>query len=328
MQRNHYYDFLRGVAIMMVVAIHTFCISETNMQDNTLDVNTLVRQIFNCAVPIFLSISGYFLCTKDLNTWSDKKKFWYRQVPKVYVPTMIASLPYIALALKRGNNPISAVMMMSVCGFSIYYFIALIIQYYALLPVFKKTDMGGVILCSSISLTAIFAVSCLTNVAGYKLPLIAYAGPFPVWCVFFAMGCYLRKCERNYSLLLPVMAVIVGLAMEYVETYYWNKNYEGGFGIKCSSFIYSIAVITFLFSCKIEKSYKRNTFTRIIEYIGSISFAIYLYHLYTNEILSLLHITTSLPWILRWAICLVATILTIELFKRIFPKKFHWLFGA
>ena len=143
MKHNHYYDFLRGIAIMMVVAIHTFSIAETDLVHHAVDVNTLVRQIFNCAVPIFLAISGYFLCTKKLDTWADKKNFWRRQVPKVYVPTMIVSLPYLALALKHGNSPIAAVMMMLVCGFSIYYFIALIIQYYVLLPVFKKTNRGG-----------------------------------------------------------------------------------------------------------------------------------------------------------------------------------------
>ena len=143
MQRNHYYDFLRGIAIMMVVGIHTFCTSETNMQDKAIDVNTLVRQILNCAVPIFLAISGYFLCTKNLDTWTDKKTFWRRQMPKVYVPTMIVSLPFFALAIKNGNSPIAAVMTMLACGFSVYYFVALIIQYYALLPIFKKVNLGG-----------------------------------------------------------------------------------------------------------------------------------------------------------------------------------------
>lgn len=164
--------------------------------------------------------------------------------------------------------------------------------------------------------------------AGYKLPLIVYAGPFPVWCVFFAMGCYLRKCKRKYSLWLTGVAVVLGLAMEYAETYYWNTNYEGGFGIKCSSFLFSAAVITLLFSQKIEQAYKRNAFTRTIEYIGSISFAIYLYHLYANEIFGILHITIPQLWIVRWVICIVVTILIIWLFKRTFPKKYHWLIGA
>lgn len=51
-----------------------------------------------------------------------------------------------------------------------------------------------------ISLASISALSYFTKIQGHEMPLIAYAGPFPVWCVFFAMGCYLRKCKRNYSL--------------------------------------------------------------------------------------------------------------------------------
>lgn len=143
MQRNHYFDFLRGIAIMMVMAIHTFRIEETNIQNSVVDLNTLVRQIFNCAVPVFLAISGYFLSAKELDTWIDRRAFWRKQMPKVYVPAMIASLPYLALAMRHGSNPLTAAAVMLVCGFSIYYFIALILQYYALLPVFKKTNRGG-----------------------------------------------------------------------------------------------------------------------------------------------------------------------------------------
>ena len=128
---------------MMVVAIHTFSIAETDIQHDILDVNALVRNVLNCAVPIFLAISGYFLCSKKLDTWADRRAFWRKQMPKVYVPTIIVSLPYLALALRHGSNPLTAVAMMLVCGFNIYYFIALILQYYALLPVFKKTNMGG-----------------------------------------------------------------------------------------------------------------------------------------------------------------------------------------
>lgn len=328
MQRNHYFDFLRGIAIMMVVAIHTFSIAETDIQHNILDVNALVRNVLNCAVPIFLAISGYFLCSKKLDTWADRRAFWRKQMPKVYVPTIIVSLPYLALALRHGSNPLTAVAMMLVCGFSIYYFIALILQYYALLPVFKKTNMGGVILGASISIASILTVTYITQIQGRALPLIVYAGPFPVWCVFFAMGSYLRKCERTYSLLLPILMVIAGLALEYAETYYLNTNYKGGFGIKCSAFVYSMAVITLLFSYRLEQAYKRNKVTRTIEYIGSISFAVYLYHLYGNEVLNILHATTAFPWILRWVLCLVATVLAIELLKRILPQKYHWLLGV
>ena len=151
MQRNHYFDFLRGIAIMMVVAIHTFNVVETNLHDCVMDITTFVRQLFNCAVPIFLAISGYFLGNKKLDTWNECKVFWRKQMTKVYIPTMIVSLPYLALALMHGENPLIAVLTMLVCGYSIYYFIALILQYYALLPILQKVNRGGICECYNIT---------------------------------------------------------------------------------------------------------------------------------------------------------------------------------
>lgn len=143
MQRNYYFDFLRGIAIMMVVAIHTFNVEEADLQGRAVDMTTFVRQLLNCAVPIFLAISGYFLGNKRLETWSERKVFWRKQITKVYIPTMIVSLPYLAIALMHGEHPLIAVLTMLICGYSIYYFIALILQYYALLPILQKVKSGG-----------------------------------------------------------------------------------------------------------------------------------------------------------------------------------------
>jgi surface polysaccharide O-acyltransferase-like enzyme len=45
-QRESYYDFLRGIAIMMVIGIHTYT-------DGFMHFNLFLRQFLNCAVPIF-----------------------------------------------------------------------------------------------------------------------------------------------------------------------------------------------------------------------------------------------------------------------------------
>lgn len=52
MKRNSYFDFLRGLAIMMVVGIHTFSVGNVDMHQD-IDASVLVRQMLNCAVPIF-----------------------------------------------------------------------------------------------------------------------------------------------------------------------------------------------------------------------------------------------------------------------------------
>lgn len=327
MQRNHYFDFLRGIAIMMVVAIHTFNAAETDLLHNMIDINILVRQLLNCAVPIFLAISGYFLCVKNLDTWNERQIFWRKQIPKIYIPTMIVSLPYLVLALLHGKNLFEAVAMMLICGYSIYYFIALILQYYVLLPIFYKIKMGGGVLCAIISLVSILVISYITKIIGYELPLIVYAGPFPVWCVFFAMGCYLRKSKWNYSLFLPFIMTLVGIVMSYGETYYWNINYGGGFGIKISSFVYSMAVITLIFSQKIECVYKRNVMTKGVEYVGYISFPIYLYHFIIIDCFRMFHTVNNMPWCICWGTCMVMTIVLIKILKYVVPQKYCCYFG-
>lgn len=122
MKRNSYFDFLRGLAIMMVVGIHTFSVGNVDMHQD-IDVSVLVRQMLNCAVPIFLDMSGYFLCSKLLDTWTERKTFWRKQLPKVYVPTLIASLPYFVLSVVRGENLIQSIVMTLIYrrGYEVHY---------------------------------------------------------------------------------------------------------------------------------------------------------------------------------------------------------------
>ena len=115
--------------------------------------------------------------------------------------------------------------------------------------------------------------------------------------------------------------------MQYAEYHWLNSLSGGGFGIKVSAWIYSIAVILLLFSAKLERAYKRNAVSRFVEYVGNVSFTIYLYHLLVLIVLSKLGVSV-LPWIGRWAVLMLAILAFVEVAKRILPKKIHWLIGA
>lgn len=92
-QRIEYYDFLRGIAIIMVVGIHTFV---SYPIDTTIGyTSAIVRQLLNCAVPIFLALSGLFCGKKLLDSKEKRLNFWKKQIPKVYIPALIWSLPYL-----------------------------------------------------------------------------------------------------------------------------------------------------------------------------------------------------------------------------------------
>ncbi len=68
MNRIAYFDFLRGLAIIMVCGIHTWHITDFDSLQGIMSI--LLRQILNCAVPLFFS--NIFCSKKYL-----KKKLMY-----------------------------------------------------------------------------------------------------------------------------------------------------------------------------------------------------------------------------------------------------------
>lgn len=143
-QRNVYFDFLRGVAIIMVVGIHT--VNPVKGFDSASEVVTIiVRNMLNCAVPLFLAISGYFIAKKDLSTIKNRLIFWEKQIPTVYIPCILWSLGWFALSVYKGGNHGIAYKLFTlvVCGFSVYYFIALIIQLYCVTPLLLRINNRG-----------------------------------------------------------------------------------------------------------------------------------------------------------------------------------------
>lgn len=140
-QRDTYFDFLRGIAIIMVIGIHTYT-------DGLMHFNLFLRQILNCAVPIFLAISGYFIGHKSFVEQGSYVKFLKKQVPRVYIPMLFWSIPWMLLAIRGGESPMVSVIRTFVGDMSIFYFIILIIQYYALAPLMQRVNRksGGAIM--------------------------------------------------------------------------------------------------------------------------------------------------------------------------------------
>ena len=91
-KRIAYYDFLRGIAIVMVVAIHTMgFIYEYSAISFTA---VLIRQILNCAVPVFCVSSAFFLIQKDIQG-KRYREYLLKQCIRVYVPLLVFSVPYL-----------------------------------------------------------------------------------------------------------------------------------------------------------------------------------------------------------------------------------------
>ena len=79
--RRPYFDALRGLAIIMVVGIHT--VPERAWAFDTFEniLTIVIRLSLNCAVPLFLAISGYFVGSKKIGSRSEYFDFLKRQIP-------------------------------------------------------------------------------------------------------------------------------------------------------------------------------------------------------------------------------------------------------
>ncbi len=320
MNRIAYFDFLRGLAIIMVCGIHTWHITDFDSLQGIMSI--LLRQILNCAVPLFFS--NIFCSKKKVDVFS----FWKSQIPKVYIPALIWSLPWLCLNILNGGNVAKSIITYCICGFSIYYFIAVIIQYYILLPFLLNVNRFLMtVLSSLISGISIMFIIYLTQIEGIKLPLIVYAGHGDLWLVFFVLGIYLRYSSYNYSWKLPLLFAILFLVLQMGESYFLYKYNEGGFGIKLSSFIFSVSVILLLFHSSIVKHYsEKYVFVEWIRKIGQFSFGIYLIHCFFITLISHTEFKDSF-WLIRWFLSISLSIIVIFISKKCLSPKINYYLG-
>lgn len=319
-ERNAYFDFLRGIAIIMVVGIHTFPAESVSLDTFNGIISIVVRQILNAAVPIFLAISGFFIASKDYSMGSRQHlDFLKRQIKKIYIPVLIYSIPWLVLDFHANPGNIGLkIANYTLCGYSIYYFVALIIQYYILSPLLMRiNNSGGIILTTIISIISISLITYLLKIKHFAIPLLVYAGPFPVWIAFFFLGMYFSKHPYKGSLLYPTIVSIIGLVLSIAEHMYWTSQGSMAFGIKLSSFIFSGCLIWLLFSLRLQQKFFDNAFTKAINYIGGISFGMYLLHMY---VVMIVHRYRSInSWIIDWGCVLLLTIGIIYITKLIIP---------
>ncbi len=194
-ERITYFDILRGLAIIGVVAIHSAGIGY-QFQDTSIQfIGTVIwRQLINFSVPLFLAISGYFLAKKIVENKKDYFSFIRKQIPRVLIPYILWSILYLGINMIRGAELQSILFKFFTFQSAVpFYFIILIIQYYLLLPVMKKLATSkGLIISTTISIASCLIIFYFRYYTNFDLPLFVYAGVFPTWMIFFVLGIYIK----------------------------------------------------------------------------------------------------------------------------------------
>lgn len=315
--RIGYFDFWRGVAIAMVVGIHTFVMSQP-----TAGV-VFVRQLLNCAVPIFLALSGYFATIGFVKREMSATTFWKKQIPHVYIPCIVWSLPLFAEQVMKGGSSegiVMQILLLFVGGVSVYYFITLIIQYYLMLPWLVRHNNHTLLGVSGMVSFVTIAIVCYVRwVLGVELSLLAYAAPFTTWWIFFMLGVYMAQHSRQYSLWTPLAIAVIGMILQCIEGNGLMEKYGEGLGIKPSSYLYSSGVILLIFCKRCEQAYRSVPLLRPIEYCGRVSLGIFLIHCYMIGVAKHIPLATT-HWGIKWVATLLLSGVFIWCANRVLPK--------
>lgn len=325
-QRDFYYDFLRGIAIMMVIGIHTYT-------DGFMHFNLFLRQFLNCAVPIFLAISGYFIGRKNFENGS-YGIFLQKQIPRVYIPMLIWSIPWLLLSLHQGELLSKSLVRVFVgdMSISIFYFIILIMQYYILTPFIQRanTQFGGGKYAVMITLIGITLFDYLLRIKSINVPLVGSAGLFPVWLIFYVMG-VLKAQKINLPFLCkrPLTWAIFAILLCCLQIGIMYKL-NGGVvhGIKLSAHIYSFFVVMWLFTKQARSCYSKIQNTKVVHHVivvGKLSFFIYLTHCLFLYALNYIQFPNA--WSLRWVTCLCLSYGMAMVFDKVCPQKMKKYFG-
>lgn len=274
-QRDNYFSFMKGLAIIGVLFIHSEFMSSN-------EFGIAARQVATFAVSLFFFVSGYFVKF-------DTVKLKLGGALRLFIPYAIWSLLWFAETTITGSQPVTLWKVVNTLffggAFFPLYFLIVLIELKLLTPWIVRhikalTNTSGqyawykdwALLITPIALLILYSIQYLTR----QQPLV-YAQVFPTWFLMYYAGCLAKNESIKISGPVALSAVLLSIYLMSLESTYIYEVLHVPFWaasqIKFSSFFYALALSFLLLSLHCEM--KRNVVVRL----GEMSFGIFLLHI-------------------------------------------------
>lgn len=307
MKKKEYLTILSVISAIAVVMLHTNgCFWRFSYERYWFTAN-IIESVMYFAVPVFFMISG-----ATLLDYSDKystKVYFIKRLKKTFVPFVIWSLIGVLYLLFTKSISINELLPINVffsklinCGFiSIYWFFIPLFLIYLTIPVLSSISKE-----KRIQVYSYLVIVCL--VFNYIFPFlfqilnIQYNSTLSFalgtnYVVYICIGYLLDNLEidKKYRFIVYFLAIFSLLVM-IVGTYKLSiqsgeiiSTYKGYQKLPC--LLYSIGI--FLFVKNISKYFSGDLFMKIVNWLSSYTFPLYLLHWFImNIMLKMFNINT------------------------------------
>ncbi len=292
-KRIDVFDWARAVAIMWVVAGHSYIFGVQDAGFSDAVASIFIHQVGSFSVALFMYLIGYFMARTNLTVGA----FWKRRVMRIVVPYVVwATIAAVGDKLLKGGiwkDVIFKVLTFTASGQ--HYFVFLVLVFYAFYPLFKRVNLR---LSKYLAIFGILAsvlwVSYaeivqwqvdINEISIVKGGLLTYMNPL-CWVGFFLFGLWagkkgivvpFRKIAIAWWYPLLVFSLCFSAAVEMIF-FYSLKGYVVAFDLfKPLSVLWELASIPLVLA--MLERIPKGRFSSWLSRYGKLSYGVYLSHL-------------------------------------------------
>jgi surface polysaccharide O-acyltransferase-like enzyme len=289
-------DLVRSTAALFVVSVHFFfnCgYYSTPLNSRVTFAMTAARWLFLCCVPLYMMLTGYFKCNKDIN------KAHYMSL----IPVFTAYIVISTIKVFVGNYYYGKVYgikeaLAAMGNYTIGWYVGFYLSLMAVAPFLNRLWHGlrsrkeqHILLISLAMITTLYPVIALPAVSSNTFiacisSVIELAAPnywqmmYPL--LYYFLGCYFRENRPRFnkaalaSVIIAVPLVNAAISYKYAAGSNFNWSILGAVdcGYNCITVaICSAAIFLLLYDINI----KNGIVNRILALISSVSLEIYLF---------------------------------------------------
>lgn len=292
-------DFLKGLAILAVLLVHTsWNFIKADDLNGVIISNAFINTFSRFAVPLFIFVSGLVLTYKYFNKLN-KKSFYSKRIRTILPSYFIFSFFYMLCEiayLSKIPNAKEVMINWIIGGYGYLWFLVLIMQLYIIFPLIISV-YRRFISKSGYLLIAAFAVELIWGITDLGIPkeFLVPSGIF-----YFVLGIYAYdhtisfnlKTAKSYIMIFFIIFITAFVSYRQILDII---NYGGFENIPIkhpmisiiSSIVLYTLIIVLLYSISVNLNDKRHLITIIVSSIGIYSFGIFLVHFFYQQLITI-----------------------------------------